>query len=181
MLKQFLHGETHIQVYFGGGSLIHPSVALTAAHIIVGTNASDLSVRGGEWNARSNDEMLPHVDISVTQFVLHDQFTRSNLQNDVAMMFLSQPFKKAPHINTICLPQPKYQHKRSGCFSSGWGKEQFGLKGSYQVFLKKVELPIVDSATCQEQLRRTRLGEDFLLHDGFLCAGKGSLQPLLLI
>jgi hypothetical protein len=49
---------------------------------------------------------------------------------------------------------------------------QFGVKGNYQNFLKKVELPVVDNENCQNMLRKTRLGEDFILHSGFICAGE---------
>jgi hypothetical protein len=46
-----------------------------------------------------------------------------------------------------------------------------GRGGNYQTILRKVEIPIVPSASCQEQLRSTRLGSFFLLHDSFVCAG----------
>jgi hypothetical protein len=40
-----------------------------------------------------------------------------------------------------------------------------------ETILRKVELPIVPSADCQEELRQTRLGSFFRLHDSFVCAG----------
>lgn len=39
------------------------------------------------------------------------------------------------------------------------------------MILKKLELPIVPHEQCQEQLRRTRLGNYFVLHHSFICAG----------
>ena len=54
---------------------------------------------------------------------------------------------------------------------SGWGKNQFGLSGSYQNILKEVDVPIMSHSQCQQRLRTTRLGGQFLLHPGFLCAG----------
>ena len=52
------------------------------------------------------------------------------------------------------------------CYVSGWGKDTFGDKGNYQHLLKEVDLPVLDHLTCQNQLRRTRLGPDFNLHPG---------------
>lgn len=41
----------------------------------------------------------------------------------------------------------------------------------YENVLKKVELSIVPNDVCQKQLRNTRLGNTFRLHDSFICAG----------
>ena len=45
------------------------------------------------------------------------------------------------------------------------------FSGKYQVILKKIELPIVPHAPCQESFRKTRLGKRFNLHQSFICAG----------
>lgn len=176
VLRKFKSGENYLSVYTAGGSLIHPSIVLTTAHNLNNSDINTLTVRGGEWNTQTSDEMLKHVERKIQGIVYHEKFTRHNLHNDVALLFLEKPFTMMPHINTICLPQPEYQNDGKNCFASGWGKSQFGKIGSYQVFLKKVELPVVPSSTCQKMLRETRLGEDFILHDGFMCAGNVKLS-----
>jgi hypothetical protein len=45
------------------------------------------------------------------------------------------------------------------------------LEGNYQHVLKEVEVPVVSSPYCEQLLQRTKLGPDFALHEGFLCAG----------
>jgi hypothetical protein len=52
-----------------------------------------------------------------------------------------------------------------------WGKDVFGKEGKYQAILKKIELPTVPFAKCQDNLRKTRLGSRFQLHSSFMCAG----------
>jgi kallikrein len=37
--------------------------------------------------------------------------------------------------------------------------------------MKKVEVPIVPRALCETELRKTRLGDKFILHESFICAG----------
>lgn len=37
--------------------------------------------------------------------------------------------------------------------------------------MKKVELPFIGHSTCQDLLRKTRLGSRFNLHKTFVCAG----------
>ena len=56
------------------------------------------------------------------------------------------------------------------CYVSGWGKNAF--TGSYQSVLKEVDVPIVDSTNCENQLKQTRLGAAFILdRNSFICAG----------
>lgn len=75
------------------------------------------------------------------------------------------------HINVICLPASNYFSNNPSCFASGWGKDVFGKEGKYSVIMKKVELPMVPFRTCEESLRKTRLGGRFNLHNSFVCAG----------
>ncbi len=78
----------------------------------------------------------------------------------------------SPHISPVCLPDFRgadFSGRR--CAVTGWGKDAFGSGGDYQHTLKEVELPMLDDRQCQNMLRRTRLGPDFDLHPGFLCAG----------
>jgi plasma kallikrein len=77
-----------------------------------------------------------------------------------------------PFINTVCLPPSGANFENQRCFTSGWGKDNFGKEGVFQAFLKKIEIPVIPRDTCEEIFQQTRLGEDFELHEGFLCAGK---------
>ena len=56
------------------------------------------------------------------------------------------------------------------CQVTGWGKDAF-LNGDYQQVLKEVDVPVVTNGQCEAMLKRTRLGADFVLHPGFMCAG----------
>lgn len=170
IVKKQKVGDFSMNIFVSGGSLIHPSVVLTSAHNFQNLEAEMLTVRGGEWNALSAEEILKHEDRNVHRIVLHPDFNPDNLFNDVAVLLLETPFKIAAHINTICLPEPDYLQQ--GCLTTGWGKDKFGNRGEYQAFLRKVELPLVTRETCEKLLRKTRLGEDFLLHESFICAGE---------
>merc|ERR1712183_711270 len=75
------------------------------------------------------------------------------------------------HIDTVCLPDPEEQFDGQNCFATGWGKDQFGAAGEYQVVLKEIDLSVVGHQQCQDSLRRTRLGRRFQLDESFICAG----------
>lgn len=53
---------------------------------------------------------------------------------------------------------------------SGWGRNDFSY-GSNQAVQRFVDLPIVNKTQCQATLRMTRLGDNFKLDPGFMCAG----------
>lgn len=160
-----------LNVYLCGGSLIEKGVVLTAAHCVQGKDPKILKVRLGEWDTQTKDEIFPHQDRSVRDFVVHPQYYKGGLFNDVALLFLDQPAEIAENVNTVCLPPHDTQFDLSRCFASGWGKDLFGKDGKYQVILKRVELPVVPRPQCEQLLRETRLGKHFALHESFICAG----------
>lgn len=116
----------------------------------------------------------------MTRIFIHPQFNAANLKNDIAILRLSSavPLGQTPTMATVCLPSNQISNQR--CWIAGWGRNDF-VTGSYQAIMKQVDVPLVDQATCQSQLRATRLGSNFALDTvSFMCAGgesgKGSYQ-----
>lgn len=147
-------------------------------------------MRAGEWDTQTKNELFPHTDHDVQDLIVHKDFYKGGLFNDIALLFLKNPVQLEQHISTICLPPQDAIFDGSRCFASGWGKDVwtmkqhrtktfvlftgkdvFGKEGKYQVILKKIELPVVPFTPCQESLRKTRLGKRFNLHNSFICAG----------
>ncbi|KAF5299502.1 hypothetical protein FQR65_LT01085 [Abscondita terminalis] len=154
-----------------GGSLITSNVVLTGAHCVDNIKNNDIKVRAGEWDTQTERERYVYQERDVAQIIVHEGFKANNLFNDVALLILNKPFDKAQHIGTICLPRQGTVFNSRNCFASGWGKDIFGQKGKYQVILKKIELPTVPRSQCESNLRSTRLGPKFALHQSFICAG----------
>lgn len=158
--------------YFCAGSLIHPRVVLTGVHCVIGRPFNSFIIRAGEWDTQTIKERLPYEESTVANVVLHPQYNPRNVAYDFALVILNTPFTLGDHINVVCLP-PANSVPTSGttCFSTGWGKDQFGAQGRFSAIMKRLPLPIVEFTTCQTQLRGTRLGSKFALDRSFICAG----------
>jgi len=165
-----LREEGNTEKYQCGAALIHPQVVLTSAHCVT-CKDTQYKIRAGEWDTRTKDEPLAHQDRNVKTVIIHPQYKPPNLFNDVAVLILESPLEMAENVDVICLPKQGFVIDEARCFASGWGKDVFGKEGTYQVILKKFELPIVPRNICQDHLRTTRLGKYFELHSSFICAG----------
>lgn len=156
--------------YLCGGSLIHPSIVMTAAHTIAGKSIQQLISRGGEWDLKSSMEMYAHEDRAVTRVIIHTEFNNNTLANDIALLQLDWPFQIGTNINTICLPPANvFTDANVRCTATGWGRNR--ADGKYQSIMQRIQMSIVAHWMCQNRLRQTRLGRYYRLHRGFLCAG----------
>jgi hypothetical protein len=166
-------GQETVQEFKCGASLIAPGIILTAAHCVPEKNAESLMVRCGEWDVRSNDEVLPFQERDVSKVTVHPGYIHQagNLHNDFALLFLASDMELAANVDTICLPELGEVVDQERCVTMGWGKDRFGDVGQYQAVLNQIELPIVARDTCQQRLRDARLGPKFFLDESFTCAG----------
>lgn len=80
-----------------------------------------------------SDEIFPHQDRYVRDYVIHPEYRRGTQYNDIALLFLAEPVTIAENVNVACLPRHGDTFDGVSCFASGWGKDQFGANGRYQV------------------------------------------------
>ncbi|XP_041988852.1 phenoloxidase-activating factor 2-like isoform X1 [Aricia agestis] len=155
--------------YIGGGSIIHPSVVITAAHKVENRKPEEIKCRAGEWDTDNKKENLPHQDRFVKKIVIHKDYNTFHAHNDVALLILSEPFTLAPHVGVACLGRIM-PPAGTECYSMGWGAD-IKKNTSYSGILKKILLKLVRDKQCEINLKNTKLGSTYTLHNSLTCAG----------
>jgi kallikrein len=165
-------GDKKRNLYKCGASLIHPKVAITAAHCVTpySEQPEKILVRAGEWDVDSRAEPLPFQDNFVEEILIYYDYNALSLKNDIAVLILAEHFQLADNVGIICLSSPDERIAENGCIASGWGKDAHP-EGKYSPVLKKVQVPLVPRDYCLQALRATRLGPRYSLHKSFVCAG----------
>lgn len=79
-------------------------------------------VRAGDWDLKTDKEIYAHQDRRVSKIITHSEYYAGGLHNDVALLFVEEPFTLQENIQTICLPEENDNFVGTKCFSSGWGK-----------------------------------------------------------
>ncbi|XP_041888708.1 serine protease 55 isoform X2 [Corvus kubaryi] len=104
-----------------GGTIISALWILTAAHCFAEELPADLTVAvGGVDLSRPLEEHNPD------SLILHEEFNRTSLQNDIALILLSNPIEFSKEKIPICLPfmcdLDTWQH----CWAAGWENTSAG-------------------------------------------------------
>ncbi|XP_064267636.1 serine protease 55-like isoform X2 [Passer domesticus] len=125
-----------------GGTIISALWILTAAHCFADELPADLRVAVGRV-----DLSFPLEEHNPDSLILHEEFNRTSLQNDIALILLSSPIKFSMEKIPICLPfvcdMDTWQH----CWAAGWE----GTNAASRV-LQKARMKLISREKCLKHI-----------------------------
>ncbi|NWV94943.1 PRS55 protease, partial [Machaerirhynchus nigripectus] len=138
-----------------GGTIISALWILTAAHCFAEELPADLTVAVG-----GADLSLPLEEHSPDSLILHEEFNRTSLQNDIALILLSNPIEFSMEKIPVCLPFMPFMDTWQHCWAAGWESTSaaalqlcwsFSFAAASHL-LQKARMKLISREKCLEQI-----------------------------
>lgn len=131
------------KTFLGGDRLVPPSAIAVITNfffLINSKNPNDLVIRAGEWDTQTDKELFPYQDRQVSKIIKHESYYGGALHNDIALVFLTEPFTMWDNVGTLCLPPQGFKFHKERCYASGWGKNVYGERTNELIIFKERNL-----------------------------------------
>ncbi|NWX27818.1 PRS55 protease, partial [Notiomystis cincta] len=136
-----------------GGTIISALWILTAAHCFAEQLPADLTVAVG-----GVDLSLQMEEHNPDSLILHEEFNRTSLQNDIALILLSNPIEFSKEKIPICLPFMCDKDMWQDCWAAHWENTSAGWlillfsSAAASHVLQKTQMKLTSREKCLEQI-----------------------------
>jgi len=148
--------------HFCGGSILDRNVIMTAAHCLFGYEEDPYEIVAGEWSLSMDDGTEQWRNAS--RVYLHADYNDRTFENDIALMWVDQPFSFDAYVQPVQLPPPMlFIAGPTPVF--GWGVEAEG-GGDLADILKVAVIQSIPDAQCRAEVPNG----DRDVKDSMICA-----------
>ncbi|KAM4757095.1 mast cell protease 1A-like [Cyanocitta cristata] len=173
----YLKIQTRSQTSSCGGFLIRPDAVLSAAHCVDKEGTMRVTVILGAHNI--SDRERSQQKIRVGQWVIHPNYHRVSLKNDIVLLKLKPKARINKYVQPLSLPRSN-ERVRVGtkCMVAGWGRTS--VTGLRTKVMQEVELKVQNDEKCQQYRNYQRqsmicVGDDYGKKASFLGDSGGPL------
>merc|ERR1711971_1288761 len=157
-----------------GGTLLDQTTVLTAAHCFDQSGGPNV-VRLGDHDINTSSDGAQAVDVSIRRIIQHPGWDSNSLENDIAILKLSQPIQYSRDIRRACMPTAYRGQDLPSVLARpqpivvGWGSTSTGTGPTSR--LRQAPVQMVTQQQCANayrQVSRVTIGATKL------CAGEGT-------
>ncbi|XP_075549745.1 serine protease notopleural [Dermacentor variabilis] len=150
-----------------GAALLNEYWAISAAHCVHNVSPTDILLRLGEYDLKSEREPLSHVERRVQIVATHPRFDASTFEYDLALLRLYEPVPFQDNVMPVCVPDTNDSFVGRSAVVTGWGR--LYEDGPLPNVMQKVSVPIITNKECEIMYRKAGFIED--IPNIFICAG----------
>jgi secreted trypsin-like serine protease len=168
----YTKGETPLDGFYCGASLIQPDLLVTAAHCVEGVPANALSVVVGVHDIGLAESA--YTPYSAAKIFMHSDYDSFSLGNDIALIRLTESAESNP---IEIIDDTHYQGLTTDTEMTvaGWGNMTLeeGNGSNYPRLLQKAIVDFIDQQTCQS----LKVSSPYSQLDNFaLCAAREGIE-----
>ncbi|XP_058834513.1 venom serine protease-like [Topomyia yanbarensis] len=143
-----------------GATIITDRHALTAAHCISGRSISNSALLVGDHNMQTGSDTPYAKAMLISTFTVNSAYNPTTKSNDIALVRTADQIIFNPGVNRACLPYIYASANFNYVYLTtlGWGTLDFG--GAMATDLQKVDLQVIDLATCRSKLSGMNVVQD---------------------
>ncbi|XP_042219054.1 serine proteinase stubble-like isoform X2 [Homarus americanus] len=149
-----------------GGSIIGDQHVLTAAHCVSSykDRPHALTLSLGDWDLSTKNDG-PSENAVIAKITVHPKYSRTTLQNDLAVLKLAKTITFTQDIQKICLPSTQLNLVDEQATVAGWGRDE---NGNLQSQLHHLQAKIITNSLCDQRWNKQGSPTGFIV-SSMLC------------